>query len=197
MTSYSKNYRITKLLPLLILAFGVKGAGSQDVPSPSAEQSQYSMETDVVPIQHPVDVPESVVQLLRTDRLISNCARAAKMSPDQVPALWFVASEIHLDGPHERDLLVQGRDLHASPSPNACLMGANIKPFWVFRKTQNDYSLVLSIGAHDLRVLRTRSKGFRDIEVSAMTAVTGYSATYRFDGDKYQASKTDSSLRGR
>jgi hypothetical protein len=131
-----------------------------------------------VPIQHPKDLPEGALQLLRNDRVILNCSRAAKMSPDQVPALWFVAFEIHLDGSIEKDLIVQGRDLHLGPAPNRCLMGANVAPFRVLRKTQTGYSLVLGLAAHDLRVLETRSKGFRDIEASAMTAVTGYSTTY-------------------
>jgi hypothetical protein len=191
MNSWSKNDRILKLLPLFLLAFVIKSVGLQDVSPPSADQSQFSMETDAVPIQHPKDVPESALQLLRNDRLVLNCSRAAKMSPDQVPALWFVASETHLDGHNEKDLVVQRRDLHLGPAPNACLMGVNVKPFWIFRETGMGYSLVLFVAAHDLKILETRSKGLRDVRASAMTAVTGYSATYKYDGEKYQVSQRD------
>jgi hypothetical protein len=194
MNSHRKNGRARGLLVVLafVLVSVIEGGRPINASALSPEQSQFSTETDVVPIQHPKDLPEDALQVLRNDRVILNCARTAKMLPDEVPASWFVASEIHLDGSVEEDLIVQGRDLRLSPAPNRCLMGANVAPFWVLRKTQAGYSLVLSVSAHDLRVLGTKSKEFRDIEVFAMTAVAGYSATYKFDGEKYQVSRTDS-----
>jgi hypothetical protein len=192
MNASSKDVWIVKLVSLFVLALAINAAVGQKASVSAFEQSQFSMETDVVPILHPIDLPEGALQVLRNDRSILNCSGADKMTADQVPAVWFVASEVHLGGPREIDLVVQGRDLHVKLPPNLCLMGVNIKPFWVFRQTEQGYSLVLSTSAHDLRVLGTRSKGFRDIEASAMTAVTGYSTTYKFDGEKYQVSKTDS-----
>jgi hypothetical protein len=194
MNLHRKNEWTPCLLVVLafVLVFVIEGGRLKNVSASSREQSQFSMETGAVPVRSPKDLPQGALQLLREDRMILNCSQAAKMQPDQVPASWFVASEIHLDGSVEKDLVVQGRDLHLTPAPNRCLMGANVAPFWVLRKTRTGYSLVLSVAAHDLGVLETRSKGFRDIEAFAMTAVTGFSATYEFDGEKYQVSRTDS-----
>ena len=67
------------------------------------------------------------------------CARVVRDSRDSqspdIAASWFEAAQIHLDGPEAIDLLVKAKD--------GCLFGANIGPFWIFRKTQHGYELLL------------------------------------------------------
>jgi hypothetical protein len=180
------------VLVLVIFLFQI-GEERQSVKNPQVqEQSDFSVEQQYVqtPIRQPVDVPESVLQILRNDkRYVLACAKAQNLSADQVPGMWFIGSQIHLDGPAEVDLVVQPRlqpDLRPS---NRCILGANVGPFWIFRETPQANQL-LNTGGHDLTVLDSRTKGYRDIKVIVI-ALSGISTTiYKFDGQKYERGPT-------
>lgn len=152
------------------------------------EQTHFSAEqADVgVPVQRPVDLPDSALQVLRTDKRVAIC-RGEENLPNGIPARWFIASEIHLDGPDEVDLIVQPRMIDENPTENRCLFGANIAPFWVLRQAPPGYTLVLEIDAHDLKVRATRSKGYRDIAAYAGFGGNEHSVLYKFDGKKYES----------
>jgi hypothetical protein len=108
---------------------------------------------------------------------------------DQVPASWFVASEIHLDGVHEDDLIVQPRDLGQSPSPNHFLFGARIVPFWVLLGAAGKYRLVLGVRADGLDVLDSRTNGYKDIQVRQLTATKVTTVLFKRRG-KYEVAET-------
>jgi hypothetical protein len=175
---------------LFILAVGlsVNPAVAQNLHKipPRQEQSQFSAEQEDVgiPIRRPVSLPDAALQVLRNDKRVALCLERENL-PSGIPVRWFIASEIHLDGPDEIDLVVQPRMLRDAPAENRCLFGANIAPFWVLRKTAQAYTVVLEIDAHDLSVLNTRWKRYRNIEAYAMTAGDVHSILYRFDGQKY------------
>jgi hypothetical protein len=122
-------------------------------------------------------VPDRVLKLLRQDKYVLSCL-APDESPDQILATWFVGSEIHLDSALEADLIVLPK--------NPCLLGANIGPFWVFRRTSESYELALSVSAHDLEVLNTKCKGYRNIRIASMTVSTISTVVFQFDGTSYQ-----------
>ena len=152
------------------------------------EQSHFSAEQDVpgLAVKRPVEVPESVLQILRTDERILMCIKDENLTPETVSASWFVGSEVHLDGADEIDLVVLPRLPQKELTEHRCLFGANIDPFWVFRKTPQNYELVLSVATHDLDVLGTRSKGYRDIRTYSITAKTIETTDYCFNGRKYE-----------
>jgi hypothetical protein len=132
------------------------------------EQSDFG--ADEEKLDRPATVPDEVVQTIR---------QIDQAPPDKLPAEWLLASEIHLDGPHEVDLIVMG---------TGGLRGAHIVPFWVFRKKQAGYELVLATGGDGLSVLKTRWKGFREINALGI-GLAGreiYTTTFRFDGERYQ-----------
>lgn len=152
----------------------------------SREQSHFNIEQgDVGSVTRPVSLPKGALDVLRRDQRIMHCARNQNISADQIPARWFIASEIHLDGPAETDFVVLPRfDLDLKPS-NVCLMGANIGPFWVLAETPKGYKLVLATSALGLVVLDSRTKGYRDIKnVSESNVVT--TVVFKFDGQKYR-----------
>ena len=66
-----------------------------------------------------------------------------------------------------------------------CLFGANIVPVWVFRKVGNDYKLALKTHSLNLNILQTKTNGYRDISVAALSAAMIFGATYKFDGQRY------------
>ena len=165
------------------------------------EQSDFGIELDAVPIQRPVTLPRGALDALSEDERVASCLENEGLSAEELPANWFVASEIHLDGPHETDIVVlPGGRLPDTPegeiSPNACFSGANTAQMWVLRKTQRGFQLVLSQMGLGMTVLATRTNGLRDIQIGA--AVGGYadSIDYKFDGDSYKIAVRTSDLFG-
>jgi hypothetical protein len=158
-----------------ILFLRVAGRPLQGQASLSGEQSVFGME--MVPVAEPVVVPEDVLQILRKTNYVLTCLKE-RQAPSDIPASWFVGSRIHLDGPDEPDLVVL--------PANGCLLGANVAPFWVFRRTARGFELVLEISVHDLRVLKGRSNGYRDIETWSSTAVTHTTLHFKFNGRRYE-----------
>ncbi len=64
--------------------------------------------------------------------------------------------------------------------------GANITGFWLFRNMGRGWELFLFTVAADLFIRKTRTGGFHDVRIAAASAVTGWEATYKFDGTKYK-----------
>ncbi len=138
------------------------------------EQSAFGAEEEV---EHPVNMPEDVLRILRRDE--RNQRRLAEgQSPDDMPASWFVASEIHLNEDDLPDLVVMA----ATPR----LFGANIVPFWIFRNTPQGHKLALSVSALGLEVLNNRTNGYRDIHSIALSAREEFTTTYKFNGNEYR-----------
>jgi hypothetical protein len=164
--------------PLLLIAFAA--ATEQAKPS-LAEQAHFSADDESV--QRPGSVPEGVLQILRRDRDVLNVLKCEHLPAEQLPASWFRASETHLDGPNETDMIV----IAAGP-----LIGANVTTFWVFRPTAQGYELVLLVATHDLSIKKHRSHGYRDILARRQTAIEFVSILYRFDGKQYQPYRTKS-----
>jgi hypothetical protein len=169
---------------------------SQGTPrTPTEEQSGFNSELEIDPVQKPVALSNKALRVLAKDKLISSCLDSENIPPERLPANWFVASLIHLDGPKELDLIVlpAGR-LPETPegeiSANACLVGANTGGFWVLRRTSQGFQLVLSQMAHSLDILKTRSNGLRDIRLYTIALREHSIQDFRFDGQKYRPSRT-------
>ena len=144
-------------------------------PEDSQEQTAFGAEE---PIQQPVELPEDVLKILRHDPRNKTCL-ASGQSEELMPATWFVAANVKLNNDSFADLVVM--------AANPCLQGANVVPFWIFRGTSGKSLLVLSARGLGLKVLRTRSKGQRDIRVTAATARLQDTTLYKFSRRKYEA----------
>lgn len=182
---------------LILAALLVTGADRQTV-NRDGQTEQTSFGADPPPgqqfIRKPLQLPAAALQVLRDtlDRGTLNCLKHNGITPDEVPAAWFVASEIHLDGPEEVDLIVQPNlpriATHDLPHYEAagCLLGANVGPFWVLRNTSGRYNLLLETYALGLEVLDSRSNFYRDIQTVASTAVTRTTILYKMAVAQYQ-----------
>jgi hypothetical protein len=177
---------------LVFAALLGSSAGVQNKVAKNQPAEQTSFGSDVAPgqvlIKKPVEIPEDALQLIKNSRRVLRCLKIEKMTPEQVPASWFVGSEIHLDGPEHADLVVQPALMTGESSPpyNTCLHGAHVAPFWVIRNTEAKHELVLEVSADAVMVLDSRTKGYRDIEEFTTSATTIMSTMFRFDGEKYQ-----------
>lgn len=151
-------------------------------------KEQFSFSAEDEDVQRPASLPGEVLSILRSDKRVSICEQNEGIAPAQVPSSWFSASQIHLAGPDETDLIVRPgtpSDWKSGPSPNVCLFGANTIQFWVFSETPRA-KLLLNVYAHDLIVLDTWGKGYRDVEID-IGSLAGVSTTvFRFDGQQYQ-----------
>lgn len=169
---------------MLLAAALMTGAAEpqQENKSIPSEQTRFGLEESMV---RPVPVPPTVLAILKDDAEVrsSGCRDQAE-SADEVSASWFEASQIHLDGSDELDLLVKAK--------NGCLFGANIGPFWIFRNTRKGYQLVLNVSALGVQLLRSRTNGYRDVSAGAVAGGKAVSVIFKFDGRKYQQGQTKS-----
>ena len=176
---------VVLLAPAIFVATVLADDQPRQKGSAGDEQSHFSEELLVAPIQKPSKLPEGLLQQLRTDSIAVKASKPCPKqngSSDEIDASWFQTSEIHLDGPDEIDLIVLPR--------NQCLNGVNVGPFWIARKLDNEYRLILSTGGHDLEILNTRYRGYRDVRVSTATATMITTIDYRFNGLQYQKHDT-------
>jgi hypothetical protein len=165
--------KFTRLvLALSLFASMALCAHAQGSHHDSREQTEFSAEDEGV--KKPVPVPDTVMALLVNE--VRGAMETADPPVTTPPASWFSASEVSLGPGKLKDLIVVGEPP---------LSGANTQAFWVFRNTGNGYELVLTAPAHDLEVKNHRSQGYRDIEMSAVTAGEFHSVLFRFDGKRY------------
>jgi hypothetical protein len=152
-----------------------------------AEQTEFGSETVMSkPVQMPKDV---VAQMLETDGgRLKECLKQEGQTEADVPK-HFTASEVNVNDDGARDLVVQAQSL--------CFMGAHLTVWWVFSKVGGGfgarvgpgYDLVFTGGGDGLKVLKTATNGFRDIETMSFSgAGTQFSYTvWKFDGGGYKA----------
>jgi hypothetical protein len=142
--------------------------------SGNRQQTSFSAED---PVHHPVNVPPDILRLLRQDGRNQTCLKKGQ-SKEDIQASWFVASEIDLKSHRSPDLIIM--------AVNPCLSGANVVPFWIFRSTAGGHTLALSATALALDVLTTRSKTYKNLQLTALTANTEHRTVYKFDGLRYK-----------
>ena len=181
----------TKRLLLLMLLLFLPSVTSRTQDSGHAKkEEQSSFGTEDVPgtprVVLPLPVPDSVVQSLETDENVRSCLQENPLDPGQSLGSWFIASEIHLAGPAEDDLVVVPS---FKSSESMCFQSvAGIGWFWVFRRVDTRYQLALKAAGNGLEVLGTRSSGYRDIQTSTLGQAGRHLTTmiFRFDGTRYQ-----------
>ena len=148
---------------LALFFYYTASAHSQTQRKPVPEQTDFGADSD---LDRPIPVPEAALKTLRS---------ALQATPDELPAEQLRASEIHLDGSTEVDLVVP------------VLAGGHAASFYILRPTSDGYQLIFDSGGDSMTVLRTRSHGYRDLQVEGIT-MAGKNVTtviYRFDGHKY------------
>jgi len=157
----------------------------------TGKQEQSSFGTEEFPgeplVKRPVPVPDAVLEILKGDDGVKSCLEYNPLPAGGLLSSWFIASEIHLDGVNETDLVVL-----ANPKPEEsypCFHSvAGISWFWVFRQTGRRYELVLRCAGNGLDVLKTRNNGYRDLQTVTLGQAGRYvtTTTFRFDGKRYK-----------
>ena len=177
----NNSLRLTFLALVALAGLATIVSAEQNLPEGSScrEQTHFSMEENP---EHVVTLPEAVLDLLTNDETVvqeKSCVKKMASLGEARSSL-FVASEVHLDGTEQSDFLAR-----------ACLMGANISPFWIVRKDPRGFRLILSWSAHDLDVLPTKTRDYHDLRLTSATANTISTTICKFDGKKYVSTKRD------
>jgi hypothetical protein len=177
----------------------VLGSVKAQKPTKDAPPEQTTFGADWGPGQvfmgKPIEIPVSALQVVKDtlQRGAINCLNGHNIAPELIPASWFAASEIYLDGPEEVDLIVQPNlpkiVAHEVPLDKAagCLLGANVGPFWVIRRNPSGrYGLLLETYALGLEVRDSRTNFYRDIQTVVSTATTTTTIVYKMAVAQYQ-----------
>jgi hypothetical protein len=183
MRSFEGTYRslVSCVLGIAIIASAPGASTPQTAKPPTPpEQADFAMVEESP--DRPVDVPAEVLAQLKKDEFVLSCLQEGQSSSD-LAGDWFVGSVIQLGNQKHDGMVVQPRKHPATVEP--CLLHVHSMPFWVFVKTRNGYALVLTDSVQLLRVLRTKSNGYRDIETSMSTTLGETRWFYKFDGHKY------------
>jgi hypothetical protein len=147
----------------------------------AAEQMHFSAEDETV--KRPIILPDQALQMIERDPDVAEVMKNEEPPLAKLPRSWLMASEVHLDGPREKDIVIVAA---------GHLMGANVTTFWILRPTDHGFAILLTAPAHDLFIKGTRSNGYRDVEIAAATAVRVSTVTFRFDGNRYTKYKEHS-----
>lgn len=176
-------------------AFDPKSPGAQNFGGGEQEQSSFGgEEVPGVPfIKRPVAVPDTVLQILREDETVKSCLVANVPSPETPLASWFVASEVHLGGRQERDLMVLPSPRERQPDYLCFHSVEGFTRFWVFRLTHHRYQLALNTAAFGIEIAKKRHFGYRDIETASPSFAGRFTTTvtFHFDSTQYQEYRSE------
>lgn len=172
---------VRRVAALILACLAVGTSIAQNRPLRNREQTSFSAGDEGV--KNPIPVPAAVLSLLALEDRVKTSMEDNDTPPSIPPQEWFSASVIHLGSSQEADLIVQAK---------GPLVGANIDTFWVILQTSKGPVVALTAPVHDLMVRRTRSNGYRDIEVFSATAIECSTTVLRFDGTKYEVFRSNS-----
>lgn len=144
---------------VLLIFFGLTEIRAQ-----KAAQTSFGMEMKIKKSQR---IPRYIVK-----QIIKNEESFAAGDIDDLSKR-LKGSLVNLNNDRKPDLFVQGDD------------GANITGFWLFRNAGAKWELILYSRAAWLDIKNVKSKGFRNVEIHAASAVRMWGSRYEFDGAKY------------
>lgn len=166
---------------LLLEPSGAWGKAGSEQTSFDADASQQ--------IAHPLPLPDSVLRVLSHDDVVMACRKENPIPPGASLASWFAASEVHLDGPDEADLVVLPV---AKGRPYLCFHSIEgVGWFWVFRQIGADYQLVLKTAGLGLIIRDARHHGYRDIQSGTAFGTHRSQTTYRFENGQYRKDRSE------
>jgi hypothetical protein len=140
----------------------------------SGEQRSFGAEDQG--FRRPLSVPLTILDILTTQDEVKVALDIKNVPSRELPPSWFLASEVHLAGPNERDIVVMGR---------CPVCGASVVPFWVFRPHKHGYQLIMAGGGLGLDITHHRTNGYLDIQTGLVAQQKLSTSVWRFDGTEY------------
>jgi len=128
------------------------------------------------PFQRTVPLPPNVLQVLLQTKEIKEALASENGQQKDNPAHLFRAGEVHLSASDDVDLVVVG----TSP-----LSGADNSWFWVVSSARLAPRVVLWASGNYLKVMGSRTNGYRNIRSFWASASTTKTSEYHFNGKEY------------
>lgn len=175
------------VIVLAALALFVSAAPIRSRNVSAQEQSSFGMEEvpGVPRVGDPIEIPDAIMRILAADKQVESCLKDSPLGSGQTLRPWFIASVVDLSGSGERDIVIlpaEGGDRYP------CFHSTEgVGWFWVFRRKDGQYRLVLKTIGLRLSILDTRHDGYRDIRTDSLAGKSGTMTTFKFDGDHYGA----------
>lgn len=157
-------------LAITILLFGASFSAR------SQNQTVFELEGG---IGKPVRIPADVIAVLKSDKRVDVCFKTEGAGTNE--EVWFEASEFDLNKDDRPDLIIKPK--------NACLMGANQGPFWIFQNARDGYQKVLSANGLKLEIMPRKLNSFNMIAVSKVAGMRGVQSKFQFSNGKYRSVK--------
>jgi hypothetical protein len=168
--------RLLRIVVVLILSVVAVGSSvAQGKKAHAAHEQTKFVEGDRP--QHAVQLSAEVLNILLETKEVKQELTFVSDSERKNAAQLFQASEVHLNGPDEVDLIVIGIPPMA---------GADSGWFWIVRSANKNPQMVLFAGGNTLELMDSKTLGYRDIRGVSSTASETRDAIYHFDGDQYK-----------
>jgi hypothetical protein len=139
-------------------------------------QTTFELEGNV---GSPVRIPADVIAVLKSDKVVDSCFKTEGAGVNE--EAWFEAAEFDLNGDQRADLIIKPK--------NACLLGANQGPFWIFQNVHDGYQKILSASGLSLTILPRKANSFNTIQISKVVRMKGHDTQFRFSQGKYRPAK--------
>jgi hypothetical protein len=184
----SKRVRlIVRVIPLFAL---IPCAAQSEPHDASKQQTTFSADTEE-PFERPIVLPAEALEALATSKLsadmLRDCAENEGKKVGEIPASWFVGSQIELSGLHSSGLVVRGE--------HGCFWGAHITQFWLLTKAGTHYHVVFTGRADAFLILAKRTNGYPDLQLifvgKAGAEITYVTFEYGIGGYTESDRKTD------
>jgi len=170
------------LLPLLLSAIAAQAqlvpcSFGLDEQKRSSEFFQWNKK-----FEHSVALPDRLAGLLQSDEANQKKFHSCKSRGDvqDIPRTWFAAAQVNLVKGESPALLVK--------ATHSCLLDQEQEraPFWLFRETESDYSLLLTVETGGLQVFQDSHNGYHDLCTIFGNYGTYWENSYHYDGGKYE-----------
>lgn len=124
-------------------------------------------------------LPEPIARALQTDERVLDCGEGVRDGVSRFRPDWVAAHRVDLDGDARPDWVVGG--------VHPCLREAENAFWWVYAGTADGArALMRGERATALEVMRTRTRGFHDLQLHAVSGRgQPLVSTLRYDGEAY------------
>lgn len=146
---------IISVIPLVLLIPCVAQSEPHNAPK---QQTSFGVEE---PFERPVALPSEALEALESSKLsadmLRDCAEREGIKVSEIPASWFVGSQVELSGLRSSGLVVRAE--------HGCFWGAHITQFWLLSKAGTHYHVVFTGRADAFRILSKRTNGYPDLQL--------------------------------
>ena len=169
------KFRMAFLMICVLVTAGIATAQSASS-KPATEPSTFYPDDGNRGFDGAVPQSDAILDaLLKTPEAKENWDRLQKLNREELRKLFLVV-RVHLNNADETDDVVLGKDP---------MSGADCDWFWIVRDKSDQIQVLLFENAYGVYLLKSRTKGYRDIRSVGFAGGTTYTSIFHYDGQRY------------